>query len=97
MGCKAWLCSSQVHWPKSLGDILPDGAIPAIELIMCKRYPQIFLEQIKDAGNKVISSSYLTVAENAASQSEYDRHHQSASEKFADTARKECSEVRSIL
>lgn len=83
---------------KSLGDILPDGgAIPAIELIMCKRYPQMFLEQIKDAGNKVISSSHLTEAENAASQSEYDRHHQSASEKFADTARKECSEVRSIL
>ena len=81
---------------KSLSDIFPDGgSIPAIDLVICKRYPRMFREQIKDNTTQNVVSNHLTEAEEAAHQSEHDMNHQRASEKYSDAARKECAEVSS--
>ena len=81
---------------KSLSDIFPDGgSIPAIDLVICKRYPRMFREQIKDNTTQNVVSNHLTEAEEAAHQSEHDMNHQRASEKYSDDARKECAEVSS--
>jgi len=78
---------------KSLCDIFPDGgSVPVIDLVVCKKYPQIYLEKIIDNENQNVVSNHLTEGEEAARQSQHDMNHQRASEKFADTARKECSE-----
>lgn len=79
---------------KSLSDVFPEGGlIPAIDLIICKRYPRMFLEQLKDSRNQNTVSNHLTEAEEAARQNEHDLKQQRASEMYADAARKECSEV----
>ena len=85
---------SPIFLVKSLSDIFPDGgSIPAIDLVICKRYPKMFREQMKDIVTQNITYTHLTEAEEASRQSDYDMKHQRASEKYADTARKECSEV----
>lgn len=85
---------SLIFLVKSLSDIFPDGgSIPAIDLVICKRYPKMFREQMKDIVTQNITYTHLTEAEEASRQSDYDMNHQRASEKYADTARKECSEV----
>lgn len=81
---------------KSLCDIFPDGGnIPAIDLVICKRYPQMFLEQVKNIGTQIIATSHLTEAEEAARQNDHDMSQQRTSERYADNACRECSEVRS--
>lgn len=78
---------------KSLQDIfIGGGTVPAIDLVVCKKYPRMFLEQLNGG-----ASIHLTEAEEAARQSEYDSRHQRASERYADDATKECSEVSSLL
>jgi len=78
---------------KSLCDIFPNGGtVPVMDLVVCKKYPQMFLEKITDNGNQSIVANHLTEAEDAARQSEHDTNHQRASEKFAESALKECSE-----
>lgn len=73
---------------KSLVDVFVDGGpIPAIDLIICKRYPKMYLEEVNG------QSLHLTEAEDAARQIEYNTRHQRASEKIADLAQKECIEV----
>jgi hypothetical protein len=73
---------------KSLRDIFVDGGpVPAIDLVVCKQYPKMYLEEMNG------SSLHLTEAENAARQIEYNSKHQRASEKLADMAQKECIEV----
>ena len=79
---------------KSLSDIYPEGgSIPTIELVICKRYPRMYREQIKDISTQNVVTNHLTEAEEAARQSEHDMKNQRASEKYAESARKECSEV----
>jgi len=81
---------------KSLCDIFPDGGnIPAIDLVICKRYPQMFLEQVKNIGTQIIATNHLTEAEEAARQNDHDMSQQRTSERYADNACRECSEVRS--
>jgi breast cancer 2 susceptibility protein len=78
---------------KNLSGIFPDGGtIPVIDLVICKRYPRMFLEQVKDDNN--FFSNHLTEADEAARQNDDDINHQRASEKYADIAGTECSEVR---
>ena len=89
-----WFNHLLIPLVKSLSDIFPDGgSIPAIDLVICKRYPKMFREQMKDIVTQNITYTHLTEAEEASRQSDYDMNHQRASEKYADTARKECSEV----
>jgi breast cancer 2 susceptibility protein len=77
----------------SLCDVFTNGGpIPAIDLVVCKRYPRMFLEQVNSTGRQE-ESLHLTEAENAARQLEHDTRHQRSSEKFADKVHKECSEV----
>ena len=79
---------------KSLSDIYPEGgSIPTIELVICKRYPRMYREQIKDISTQNVVTNHLTEAEEAARQSEHDMKNQRASENYAESARKECSEV----
>eukprot|EP00804_Cyclotella_cryptica_P025164 CCRYP_013006-RA/>CCRYP_013006-RA protein AED:0.02 eAED:0.02 QI:0/0.5/0.33/1/1/1/3/543/2765 len=87
--------NSQLHSSsilvKSMRDVFIDGGpIPAIDLVICKRYPRMFLEQ--GVGNQDETSFHLTEAEDAARQIEHETRHQRASERFADMAEKECSE-----
>ena len=78
---------------KNLSGIFPDGGtLPAIDLVICKRYPRMFLEQVK-VDNRILSN-HLTEADEAARQNDHDINHQRASEKYADIAGTECSEVR---
>jgi breast cancer 2 susceptibility protein len=80
---------------KNLSGIFPDGGtIPTIDLVICKRYPRMFLEQVKDDNS--FFSNHLTEADEAAHQNDHDINHQRASEKYADIAGTECSEVRII-
>lgn len=77
---------------KSLRDIYPGGGnIPAIDLVICKRYPKMYLEQMTVGGNKNPTATHLTEAEEASRQNEYDLSHQRASEKHADAAHIECA------
>ena len=78
---------------KNLSGIFPDGGtLPAIDLVICKRYPRMFLEQVK-VDNRILSN-HLSEADEAARQNDHDINHQRASEKYADIAGTECSEVR---
>ena len=78
---------------KTLRGIYPDGGtIPVIDLVICKCYPRMFLEQIRDNNN--IVSNHLTEADEEARQNDYEISHQRASEKYADIAGADCSEVR---
>jgi len=80
-----------------LCDVIPNGGnIPALDLVVCKRYPQMFLEQVKEAVSQAVVTSHLTEAEEAARQNEHDTSHQRTSEHFADNACKKCSEVRML-
>ena len=80
---------------KSLCDIFPDGgAIPVTDLVICKKYPKLYLEKIVNLENQSIVSNHLTEAEEAARQRELDTTHQCLSEKYADKVHDECSEVR---
>lgn len=79
---------------KSLRDIYPGGGnIPAIDLVICKRYPKMFLEQMTTSGNQTQTSTHLTEGEEASRQSEYDLKNQRAGEKHADAAHNECAKV----
>ena len=74
---------------KSLRDVFIDGgAIPAMDLIINKRYPKMFLEEING------TTLHLTETEDAARQIEHNTRHQRESEKIADIARTECIKVR---
>ena len=80
---------------KSLHDIIPGGGtIPVIDLVICKKYPRMFLEQSRESPNQKEVSYHLTEAEEAVRQREYDLRHQRAREKYADEAQRECSYVR---
>jgi breast cancer 2 susceptibility protein len=77
---------------KSLRDIYPGGGnIPAIDLVICKRYPKMFLEQMTTGGNK--RATHLTEAEEVTRQNEFDLKHQRTGEKHVDTAHNECAKV----
>lgn len=78
---------------KSLRAIYPDGGtIPVIDLVICKCYPRMFLEQIRNGNN--IVSNHLTEADEDARQNDYEISRQRACEKHADIVGVECSEVR---
>lgn len=80
---------------KSFSDIHSDGGqIPAIDLVICKRYPQMYLEQVKEGKSQNVVTKHLTEAEEAGRQNEHDLNHQRASEKYSEAAQKECLEVR---
>ena len=83
---------------KSLSDIFPDGGnIPAVDVVICKRYPRMFLEQVKDVAGQTIATNHLTEAEEAARENDHDMIHQRTSEHYAEHACKECSEVRMVV
>ena len=70
---------------KSLSGIFPDGGtIPAIDLVICKVYPRMFLEQLKD--DKIAETNHLTESEEAARQNAKEINRQRASEQFVDDA-----------
>ena len=77
---------------KSLRDVFVNGGpIPAIDLIVCKRYPKMYLEEVNGL------PLHITEAEDAVRQMEYSTKHQRESEKFVETAQQECSEVSSVI
>jgi len=79
---------------KSLRDIYPGGGnIPSIDLVICKRYPKMFLEQITTGEKQIPITSHLTEGEEASRRSEYDLKKQRAGEKHADAAHSECVKV----
>ncbi len=79
---------------KSFRDIYPGGGnIPAIDLVICKRYPKMFLEQMTTGGNQSQTTNHLTEDEEASRHSEHDLKTQRASEKHADAAHNECAKV----
>ncbi|KAL7544940.1 hypothetical protein ACHAWF_008312, partial [Thalassiosira exigua] len=76
---------------KSLNDIFPNGgAIPVIDLVVCKVYNPMYLEKVQKG--KDTYTNHLTEAEESARQSEHDMSHQRASEKYLEAAQRECSE-----
>lgn len=79
---------------KSLRDIYPGGGnIPSIDLVICKRYPKMFLEQMITGEHQIPTTTHLTEGEEASRQSEYDLKKQRAGEKHADAAHSECAKV----
>lgn len=79
---------------KSLRDIYPGGGnIPSIDLVVCKRYPKMFLEQISTGEKQLPTTTHLTEGEEASRRSTYDLKQQRAGEKHAEAAHIECAKV----
>lgn len=79
---------------KSLRDVYPGGGnIPSIDLVICKRYPKMFLEQMTTGEKQIPITTHLTEGEEASRRSEYDLKKQRAGEKHADAAHSECVKV----
>jgi len=77
---------------KSLRDVIPDGgAIPAIDLVVCRKYPKLYLEHISDSNHNIVETLHLTEAEEAERLSEHEARHQLTSEKYAEEARTYCA------
>ena len=78
---------------QSLFDVIPGGGvIPAIELIICKRYPRMFLEQrTRDDGS--LETRELTEAQEESIQRDFESKRVRVMEKVAESALKECSKV----
>lgn len=80
---------------KSLRDIYPGGGnIPSIDLVVCKRYPKMFLEQISTGEKEIPTTTHLTEGEEASRRSVYDLKQQRAGEKHVEAAHSECTKVR---
>lgn len=78
---------------KTLSGIFPDGGtVPAIDLVLCKVYPRIYLEQLKD--DKTVVTNHLTEAEEAARQNDKEINRQRESEQFVSDGGTEFLEVR---
>ena len=75
---------------KSLRDIYPGGGnIPSIDLIICKRYPKMYLEQLLSADGQVCSTTHLTENEEMSRRNEHELKKQRAGESYVD----ECAKV----
>jgi hypothetical protein len=78
---------------KTLSGIFPDGGtVPAIDLVLCKVYPRLYLEQLKN--DKAVVTNHLTEAEEAARQNDKEINRQRESEQFVSDGGTEFSEVR---
>jgi len=78
---------------KTLSGIFPDGGtVPVIDLVLCKVYPRLYLEQLKD--DKTVVTNHLTEAEEAARQNDKEINRQRESEQFVSDSGTEFSEVR---
>ena len=72
---------------KSMGDVIPGGgSAPLMDLIICRRFPRLFLEKGPDG-----TSTILTEAQEERRRREFDERRHREMEKISEAAEKQCT------
>jgi BRCA2, oligonucleotide/oligosaccharide-binding, domain 1./BRCA2, helical. len=78
-----------------MSDIIPGGGpIPSIDLIICRRYPVLFQEEMRNKSNSERGKRIITEAENAFLEEKFEDECNRFAEEMAEKMQKEESEVR---
>jgi hypothetical protein len=81
----------------SFKDVIPGGgAVPTMDLILCKQYPMMYMEERKGSGSLEESKRAVTEAQHALNQKTSEDIQYGLVEKMTESAHRECAEV-SIL
>jgi breast cancer 2 susceptibility protein len=92
---KTIVCRGGTFGIHRLNHIIPGGGpIPSIDLIICKRYPLLFLEETRNKSNPETVRRIISEAENAFIEDKFEDECSRLAEEFAENVQKGDNEVR---